>query len=276
MKTRILTAIVASAALLVVLFLPWPIAFTIAMSLVCAIAAGELMNVTRAVAFRSLAAASVIFAAVVPFFHLLPSAVIFFACLLYVVLAVQLYLRHHERLSLDLLCKAVLLTLLMSFGLSCASFLRTTASRADTDGLFYVMLSMVIAWMADSGAYFVGTFFGKHKLCPNISPKKTVEGLVGGIASSMLFSLLSGWIYQVLVLQGGGAVSYWTIVVLAAVGAPLSVIGDLFASLIKRSCGVKDFGKIFPGHGGMMDRFDSLMLVFPLVYLTVRYLPIVY
>lgn len=276
MKTRIITAIVASAALLAVLFMPWPIAFTIGMSLVCGVAAWELVSVTGAVKFRLLTALSVLFAVLVPFFHLLPGAVAFFACLVYVFLSILEYVRHHETMTLDMFSKALFLTMLASFGLSCASYLRTAADRAETDGLFYVMLAMVIAWMADSGAYFVGTFLGKHKLCPKISPKKTVEGLVGGIVCSILFSLLAGFVYETYVLSGNGAVSYWTVLALAAVGAPLSVIGDLFASLIKRSCGVKDFGKIFPGHGGMMDRFDSLMPVFPLVYLTVRYLPIVY
>ena len=138
------------------------------------------------------------------------------------------------------------------------------------------MLALIIAWLADSGAYFVGTFLGKHKLCPRISPKKTVEGLIGGIACSVLFSLFAGWVYQTAVLGDTAHVSYRTILAVSLIGAPLSVVGDLFASLIKRRCNVKDFGNLFPGHGGMMDRFDSLLFVLPVVYLTVSNFKLIY
>ncbi|MBR2338948.1 MAG: phosphatidate cytidylyltransferase [Clostridia bacterium] len=276
MKTRIITAIFASAAMLVVLFLPWSIVFTVAVSAICGIAVYEVLSVTKTVQHRGLKVASILFAVLAPFFSRMPSAAVFVVCLVYVLMLIVLYILYSKGVTVEQLGGVFLLSVLIALSLSCASYLRTASSRADSDGLFYVILAMVIAWLADSGAYFVGTFLGKHKLCPRISPKKTVEGLIGGIVCSVLFSLLVGWIYQTWILGEAAAVSYWTILGLSLVCAPLSVIGDLFASIIKRHCGVKDFGKIFPGHGGMLDRFDSLLFVFPVVYFTVRYLPIIY
>ena len=276
MKTRIITALIAAAALLVVLFLPWPVVLTCAMSLICGIAVYEVLSVTKTSRYRVLKAVAILFAVAAPFFSRMSPAAVAAICLVYVLMFLALCVRYSKGVTPKQVGGAFLLSVLISLSLSCVSYLRTTSPRADGDGLFYVILAMVIAWLSDSGAYFVGTFLGKHKLCPRISPKKTVEGLIGGILFSVLFSLLTGWIYETAFLDGGASVSYWTILGLSLVCAPLSVVGDLFASLIKRRCGVKDFGKIFPGHGGMMDRFDSLLFVLPVVYITVQFLPIVY
>ncbi|MBQ9964621.1 MAG: CDP-archaeol synthase, partial [Clostridia bacterium] len=105
--------------------------------------------------------------------------------------------------------------------------------------------------------------------------RSEVEGLIGGIISAILFSLLAAWIYAA-ILQGEAGVSYFEVFVLALICAPLSVVGDLLASWVKRRYGVKDFGNIFPGHGGMMDRFDSLLLVFPVFFAVVQMFPLIY
>lgn len=270
MKTRIITAAIAAALLLTVLFLPWPMVLTVATSLICVIAVQEALAATGMTAHRGIAAFSLLFALATPFFNRLPGACIVIVCFVYVMALLFLFVKDHKTLTPEKVGVSFFLTVLISISLSCMSYLRTL----DEHGLFYVMLALVIAWLADSGAYFVGTFLGKHKLCPEISPKKTVEGLVGGIATSVLFSLFTAWIYQTVFLKDA-AVSYWTVLGLALVGAPLSVIGDLFASVVKRHYSIKDFGRMFPGHGGMMDRFDSLLLVFPLVFFTAGYLPIV-
>ena len=120
----------------------------------------------------------------------------------------------------------------------------------------YLWIALCIPWVADTLAYFSGYFFGKRKLCPVISPKKTVEGAIGGVGSTGV----------VAVLVYGFAVS-WDIVPLlvvffgAMILAVVSIYGDLFASVVKRHFGVKDYGKLFPGHGGIMDRFDSTIPV---------------
>ncbi len=275
MKTRLITGGISAALFLIILFIPWSIALTIATSLICGLAVCEILSVTKVVQHRGLEVAAIAFAVIAPFFSRMNGGWIFIVCLLYVLALVLLTLRYHESVSIDKVGIVFLLSVLVSVSLSCLSYLRTTAER-DSDGLFYVFLALLMAWMADTGAYFVGTFFGKHKLCPRISPKKTVEGLFGGIAVSILISLLAGLVYESAVLKGAAQVSYGEIFVLALICAPLSVVGDLFASIIKRRCGVKDFGKLFPGHGGVMDRFDSLLFVLPTVSLAVRMFPLVY
>lgn len=141
------------------------------------------------------------------------------------------------------------------------------------DGLLYVFLVFVIPWLSDTGAYFTGRFFGKHKLCPVISPKKTVEGLIGGIVTSVAASALTGYLYSL--LCGHAVALNWpSLLIVSAVCAPLSVCGDLFASVIKRRYGVKDYGKFMPGHGGVMDRFDSVLPVAATLLLWVQFWPL--
>ena len=130
------------------------------------------------------------------------------------------------------------------------------------------MLCLAGAWLGDSGAYFVGTFWKfweKHKLCPEISPKKTWEGAVGGVLTVGLVFALYAFGYQI--VQGyrgyNFEVNYLYLVIMGFICGVLGIIGDLSASLIKRQYGIKDFGNIMPGHGGLMDRFDSVLFVAP-------------
>ena len=276
MKTRIITAIVSAALMLAVLLSPWTAILTAAVSIIGGVAVYEVLTVMGLSKYRDISIAAVVFAVLCPWFGHMNGGFVFVICLLYVLSVVLLWMLSHKALSAKTIGTVFLVSLFISLSLSCLSYLRTAGITRDSDGLFYVFLALLIAWMADSGAYFVGTFFGKHKLCPRLSPKKTVEGLVGGMATSVLMSLFAGFIYQSCVLSGEACVSYGEIFVLSLICAPLSVVGDLFASLIKRRHGVKDFGKIFPGHGGMMDRFDSLLFVLPIVYLAVQIFPLVY
>lgn len=128
-------------------------------------------------------------------------------------------------------------------------------------GVFLLTMGLCGAWIADSGAYFSGVALGKHKLCPEISPKKTIEGLIGGI-------LTTGIVYAVVfAIAGGFSVSKAIFAfVLGAACAVIGTVGDLSASMIKRQIGFKDYGKIMPGHGGLMDRFDSVLFVLPTFY----------
>ncbi|MDE6003771.1 MAG: phosphatidate cytidylyltransferase [Oscillospiraceae bacterium] len=141
-------------------------------------------------------------------------------------------------------------------------------------GLFYVILALCGAWIADSGAYFSGVALGKHKLCPEISPKKTVEGFIGGLISNAVIFVLIFLIYakcnaiDFSILQGLKSA------LLGLVCAGVSVLGDLTASVIKRQKGIKDYGNIMPGHGGLMDRFDSVLFVVPAFYTCIKLFPI--
>ena len=128
-----------------------------------------------------------------------------------------------------------------------------------TGGIYYLLLALNFACVCDMGAYFVGVSLGKTKLCPEISPNKTVEGALGGIASSIVVSLIITLCYGF----------YGKILPVLLLTIPLcaaGMAGDLFASIIKRKAGIKDYGNLIPGHGGILDRVDSLLFIAPLVY----------
>lgn len=146
------------------------------------------------------------------------------------------------------------------------------------DAIYFILLALCFAWGGDSAAYFAGRFFGRHKLAPIVSPHKTVEGAVGGVLGSMVLGILATAIYSGI---SGRFVSltvevnvrhYLLIALLGAVASVLGILGDLFASAIKRQVGIKDYGTIFPGHGGILDRFDSVMFIAPFVAFIVRFL----
>lgn len=139
-------------------------------------------------------------------------------------------------------------------------------------GRFYILVALILAFTSDTGAYFVGMKFGKHKLAPIISPKKTVEGLVGGIVSCSLFMLLYCLVLQ---LCFRFTMDYVSAVIYGVFGSLASVMGDLVFSVIKRQSGIKDYGKLLPGHGGILDRFDSMVVVAPLTELLLMLLPLI-
>ncbi len=137
-------------------------------------------------------------------------------------------------------------------------------------GAFYVLLPFLLAFTSDSGAYFAGMFLGKHKLAPVISPKKTVEGLFGGIAAAVLGMTIFG---LVLWLGFGYRVNFGYGILYGVIGSLGSVLGDLTFSVIKRQTGIKDYGNLIPGHGGVLDRFDSLTVVGPVTEALLLILP---
>ncbi len=120
----------------------------------------------------------------------------------------------------------------------------------------WLLLPMFVIWAGDTGAYFAGRAFGRHKLAPRLSPKKTWEGAVGGACASVL----GGWAAASLFFDG---IPFWQVVVIALPAAVLGQVGDLSESLIKRSTGVKDSGRIIYGHGGVLDRVDGLIFAAP-------------
>lgn len=122
----------------------------------------------------------------------------------------------------------------------------------------YIWLIYIFAWASDTCAYFAGVYFGKHKLIPRISPKKTIEGSIGGIIGTVLFTLIFAMIFR--------EENPMYFVPLAMFGSIVSQLGDLFASAIKREFKIKDYGKLIPGHGGVLDRFDSILFTAPLTY----------
>lgn len=134
------------------------------------------------------------------------------------------------------------------------------------EGVFLLIFAFFASWMTDIFAYFVGSKLGKHKLCPRISPKKSVEGAIGGVAGAVLLNLLLLFVFKKFFFEADTGLTYIGVAVLSIILSVVSMFGDLAASTVKRNFGIKDFGKLLPGHGGIMDRFDSALFVMPVLY----------
>ena len=131
------------------------------------------------------------------------------------------------------------------------------------DGTNYIWLVFIIAFGTDTFAYLAGNLFGKRKLCPTISPKKTIEGSIGGVIGSLFLTIIFAIVMEINPL--------WKLMILSILTSIISQLGDLVASKIKRIAKIKDYGFIMPGHGGILDRFDSIILAAPVIYYYVKY-----
>lgn len=275
MKTRIISALVGTVVLLAVLFCPWVWVFALVVAAAAGLATYELLHNTGIVTNKWMLWGSVIFAvsevlSVTRAFEsshheymLSPMLALYLEAVKWAP-AVCMILYTLFTLIQCLIFRQIFvwkgfgLTLYATIGFSTVGCLRMFPNA----GLVFVLLPMVIAWMSDTGAYFTGVFFGKHKMAPVISPKKTWEGFFGGWVISIGLTVLYGVICNAI---AGEVFELWMLAVIAAVLAPLSVVGDLLASWVKRRTGIKDYGNIMPGHGGVMDRFDSVVFIAPLL-----------
>ncbi|MBD5161057.1 MAG: phosphatidate cytidylyltransferase [Oscillibacter sp.] len=150
----------------------------------------------------------------------------------------------------------------IAIGYSFSSFLRIYASGVSRG---YLLLPFILSFACDTFAYFTGLAIGRHKLAPKVSPKKTVEGAVGGLAGNVVCGLLFVFVMRHWFYGASGILSYGAMAVLSLFCGVVAQIGDLSFSLIKREFGVKDYGKIFLAHGGVLDRFDSVLFVAPVL-----------
>lgn len=273
MKTRIITSAVALVVLALVLVLFDSVLFNLIVAAVCLLAEWEIYH-----AFGFGRREWIVFAPLVPYTVLvmvstMPAA---WAVLLPCSLLVALYLcicllwRHAEldfaRMS-GVVCFSGLV-ILCFYSLVYLKHL-LPMEQYGNDAIYFILLILGMAWGGDSAAYFTGRFLGKHKLAPVVSPNKTVEGAVGAVVGSVALGAIITAIYGVIsqgqVIHGLTLQHYLTICLLGAVASVLGMLGDLFASAVKRQCGIKDYGYIFPGHGGILDRFDSLLFIAPFV-----------
>ena len=147
-----------------------------------------------------------------------------------------------------------------AIGYAFSAFLRLNAMGLSRG---WLLLPFILSFACDTFAYFVGCSIGKHKLAPKVSPKKSVEGSIGGLAGNVLCGLLFAFIV--------GGISYGNMVILALACGVVAQIGDLSFSLIKREYGVKDYGKLFLAHGGVLDRFDSVLFVAPVIEMILQF-----
>ena len=157
--------------------------------------------------------------------------------------------------------------LILLFGVLYVGFPLSTVVSARTlpSGEFLVLFLAVVTWASDSGAYYAGTLWGKHLLIPSVSPKKSVEGLLGGLVLAVSAAVLAQWWFA-------SELSFVDALILGVLLTGAGLFGDLFESVIKRRTGVKDSGGILPGHGGMLDRLDSLLFTAPTFYYYVAYI----
>lgn len=263
MATRIISSFVGIAIAVAILFFSGTFVLPAAVALLTALGVFELYRANDCIQYRVMTAAALVYSVVSPFLFRIENnsfSVLFTTAAVMFLFAS--YMQVHKKMSFEKLAYVILVPLLLNFSMISLIKLHDLSEK---HGVVYLLLSLCGAWIADSAAYFTGTFLGKHKLCPDISPKKTVEGFVGGVVFDGLFFVLFNFIYISFWAKDCG-VNYISSFFLGAICAALGTVGDLSASLIKRQCGIKDYGKIMPGHGGFMDRFDSVLFVAPFMY----------
>ncbi len=268
-----ITALVLLCILTVVLVFLNTLLLNAVVGLISILAVYELLSAINLLRFKGLTILTAIQVVVLAFlrthylWHLI-IPILFVIILGYFILLIKNY----GVMKIEHCAMSFMFSTLVPLFFSCAIHIRD--DHGVMKGGFYLLVAMGAAWLSDTGAYFVGTFLGKHKLAPKVSPKKTVEGSIGGLATATLFLLLIGVGYTSLLAGKGVAVQihYPLLALLAPIFSAIGMLGDLSASAIKREYGVKDFSNIMPGHGGILDRFDSLLFTLPAVYATVRHI----
>lgn len=265
MKTRVITAVFITIALVAILLLSNTVAYSVALSILALIAANEVLKVYDLDKKYVISIPSYIAAFVLPTLSFIMiealerPAIDFIVALSLVMFVLMIYLFvvsvfAKGKLKFDSVSAGFVLVMYITACFSALSVIRYVSKA----GIFNIGMVFIGAWISDTFAYFTGRLFGKHKLIPEVSPKKTVEGSVGAIVFTTLLMLLYGWIVS---LVTDFTPNYLVLGLAAPVLSVVGQIGDLFASLVKRERGIKDYGKLLPGHGGIMDRFDSILTV---------------
>lgn len=273
MKDRVFSGAVLIAFILAIVLFnnSFPIVLNISIALIASVAVYELIKAIGLGNRRLVVVPSMAAAAAVQFFHFENANLLIYS--LYAAIIFCVLLKCHSEISFKDISVAMCMTIIIPLALQC---IVTVRSLSAEHGVFYALVAVFSAWVPDCGAFFAGKFFGKRKLCPQISPKKTVEGFIGGIISSVAVLVIAGVVYSNLIYSGDNGVSVLSMLLIGFFSAFVSALGDLTFSLVKRSYGIKDFGNVLPGHGGILDRFDSVIFTAPFVYLTASMLPMIF
>ena len=268
MKTRIIAAAVLIPVLLVLVLAAPKIAAAIVFGLMMAIGSYELLWCTRLVQHGRL----VIYAAIMAFAVTMWSyfgashAVGVLGVLLFIMPLFGEMMLDHVKVRFEMIAMTIIGGLIIPYLL--AALIRILVLKI---GRYVIMIPFIVAFMNDAGAYFVGMKYGKHKLAPVVSPNKTIEGLLGGIGAAVIGMLLYGLLLR---FAFDFKVNFLLAILYGLVGSCAGAFGDLCFSIIKRQTGIKDYGNLIPGHGGILDRFDSLMTVAPLMEVLLILLPL--
>ncbi len=259
MAKRIITAVIAVALFIPVLWFSDTYVFPLAMAFLGTIAAFEMLKCIGSLETWAVSIPQIIISAAMPLLMRLGAGnSIYIRAAIFIVLVYAIYLMAYAVMSKG----AVKLEQVSAVFFSClyvnTGFSSLVLLRDAKAGQYIFLLAFLGPWISDSFAYFFGRAFGRHKLIPEVSPKKTVEGSVAGI----LFCAISYMVYALLLGKFGLAqLDVVPLTVFGLVVSVVSQVGDLSASFIKREYGVKDYGNLFPGHGGVLDRFDSVLPV---------------
>lgn len=274
MKTRVISGTVIAILLVAAYLLMFTPVIDVLFSLLAAAACYEVTNVAgvknlglriAAIAFSGLIPLGIVY---IPNIRILEVIVI-----LYVILLVILTVANFSRttitfpeLAVTVYASLVIPAAFASIGLISDMYLRYPSFISRADCRLLLWITVATALLTDVFAYFVGVKFGKHKMTPNLSPKKSWEGAIGGVVCCLLFMLLSLLLFEKVFAKTSFFLPVWFYCIVVVFISVTSMFGDLMASLIKRYYGVKDYSNLIPGHGGIMDRFDSVLLASPTMY----------
>lgn len=273
MGKRILVAVIFVPILFaIMMFLP-ALVWTAVIAGIAALAAHELLRATgeRCISLP-MQVASILASIIIPFgCYFGWGNLVFFLCAFLVLstsfwCAIRAYDEENAKISLYHVLLTVFAGVLIPAALSSLVMLRNMVL-----GRYLVLFTVLLAFITDGGAYFAGVFLGKHRQITKVSPNKSLEGYIGGFITGVIFAVLFGFITGAIT---GAEINYLALGLCGFFGALVTEFGDLVFSLIKRQYSVKDYGNLLPGHGGMLDRFDSMLFCGPVVLFIATFLPI--
>jgi len=281
MKQRVITGAVLLALLAVVVWQIYTPIFVIVFSILSAIAANEIMKCAK-ISNKFIMIFGTAIAFCIPYFSSasilepIVSSEIWFRVMgfipkvVWLTVIILIYflamLKDYAHTKFEDVAIAIVASIIVPCVFSIFGILRDITGYGNQLGIYFIFYALISALATDTGAQLGGMAFGKTKMSPNISPKKTIEGAVSGIIFSVALNAVAIVLYNKFAVIGLTRTQASVVLICAPVLAFMSMMGDLTASVLKRNFEVKDFGKIFPGHGGVMDRFDSSMFTLPLAY----------
>lgn len=275
MKQRVLSGVVIAVVAISVLLLMNTVVFPIVWTVLAVMAVYEIEKVTQ-IKNKALVVLSLAFSALFCLNECFRFVEVSYSAILaiYVLIMLTIMLIGYDITKFEHVAVAFFASVAVPFAFSIFVYLRDINVHSDgkfskTEGVYLILLVLVCSWLTDVFAYFTGRAFGKHKLCPKISPKKTVEGAIGGIVIPAVINIIVLAVFEKFFFDGT-VIPYWAMLIISPVLSVASMLGDLSASTIKRNFGVKDFSNLIPGHGGIMDRFDSCLFVLPAIYAIVN------
>ena len=274
MKERIIVAAVCLPVLFIILFFLPSYVFAALVAIICAISAYELQTAIGAKGNERISIYAAFSATLIPigayfetYFGI--KALVFIAVFLVLMSLMFLEAIIVFRTKRQTSFTQILVTLFS--GTLIPLMLSTLVSlKSMPEGRLLVLLPVISAFLTDAGAYFGGVLFGKHRAFPFVSPKKTIEGYIGGLIVGTASMALYGVILLYTSLHG---IVFWALILYGIIGAVFTELGDLAFSFIKREYNIKDYGHLLPGHGGMLDRFDSMVFTAPAIYLLMSVIP---